>query len=75
MSLIQIRGVPEQVHRTLKARAAQQGLTLSDYLLAEIRRVAERPTIDEVLQRIKRRGSVTVSVDPARAIRREREAR
>lgn len=48
---IQIRGVPEDVHRTLRARAAGAGLSLSDYLLAEITRVAQRPPIADVLLR------------------------
>ena len=50
--MIQIRNVPDALHRKLKARAALAGMTLSDYLLAEIRRTAERPTRHELLQRI-----------------------
>src|SRR6266446_4981875 len=45
--MIQLRNVPEALHRTLKARAATAGMSLSDYLLAEIREVAERPTVSE----------------------------
>ena len=48
---IQIRNVPEAVHRTLRARAAAAGQSLSDYLLADITRLAERPPIADVLQR------------------------
>ena len=48
---IQIRNVPEAVHRTLRARAAASGQSLSDYLLADITRLAERPPIADVLQR------------------------
>ncbi len=48
---IQIRNVPEDVHRTLRARAAANGQSLSDYLLADITRLAERPPISDVLQR------------------------
>lgn len=48
---IQIRNVPDEVHRTLKARAAAAGVSLSDYLLGEIVRVAERPPVAEVLAR------------------------
>jgi plasmid stability protein len=40
--MIQVRNVPDQLHRKLKSRAAEQGVSLSDYILAELRRVAER---------------------------------
>ena len=43
--MIQLRHVPDDLHRKLKARAAMEGLSLSDYLLQEIRRIAERPTV------------------------------
>ena len=72
---IQIRNVPDELHRKLKARAALAGMSLSDYLLADIREVAARPTVDELRHRIMRRGSVAPSVPPAEAVRREREAR
>ena len=48
---IQIRNVPEEVHRTLRSRAAAAGVSLSDYLLGEIVRVAERPPVADVLAR------------------------
>jgi plasmid stability protein len=48
-SMIQIRNVPEELHRDLKARAAKSGMTLSDYLLAELRTLAVRPTMQEWL--------------------------
>ncbi len=72
---IQIRNVPDELHRKLKARAALAGMSLSDYLLADIREVAARPTVDELRQRIMRRGSVAPSVPPAEAVRQERESR
>ncbi len=50
--MIQIRNVPEALHRQLKSRATLAGMSLSDYLLDEIRRVAERPTIDELRARL-----------------------
>ncbi len=74
-TMIQIRNVPDELHRKLKARAALAGMSLSDYLLAEIREVAARPTVDELRERIMRRRSVAPSVPPAEAVRREREAR
>jgi antitoxin FitA len=46
-SMIQIRNVPPTLHRRLKARAALEGMSLSDYLLREVRWAAERPTIEE----------------------------
>jgi plasmid stability protein len=75
MKMIQIRHVPDPLHRTLKARAALEGMPLSDYLLAELRRVAERPTIAELKRRIAERGSFEPRVPPAAAVRAERDAR
>jgi plasmid stability protein len=63
MSLIQIRNVPDDVHRTLKARAAMSGRSLSDYLLRELTRVARCPTPEELEERISARGAVPVSTD------------
>ena len=48
---IQIRNVPDRVHKTLRARAAAAGQSLSDYLLQELVRVAERPPVADVLTR------------------------
>ena len=55
--MIQIRNVPDELHRTLKSRAALSGMSLSDYLLAEMRHVAERPTRAELLARLRARES------------------
>jgi antitoxin FitA len=74
-AMIQIRNVPDALHRQLKSRAALAGMTLSDYLLREIRRVAERPTVDELRARLERRPETTLSVDPAQAVRAERDRR
>ena len=74
-SMIQIRNVPEPLHRRLKARAALAGMSLSDYLLDEIRRVAERPTIEELRARLERRPAVNPAEPPARAVRAERDSR
>jgi antitoxin FitA len=73
MSMIQIRNVPETLHRRLKSRAALAGMSLSDYLLNEIRQLAERPTIEELRARLQRRSRVTPSVAPTEAIRAERD--
>lgn len=74
-AMIRIRNVPDALHRRLKARAAVAGMSLSDYLLSQIREVAERPTLDELRRRLKRRPRVTLSVPPARAVRAERDRR
>lgn len=50
--MLQVRNVPEQIHRTLKSRAAAEGLSPSDYMLREMRRIAERPTRQELNDRI-----------------------
>ena len=71
--MIQIRNVPDALHRRLKSRAALAGMSLSDYLLSEIRQVAERPTLDELRERLERRPGMTPSVSPAQAIRAERD--
>jgi plasmid stability protein len=71
--MIQLRNVPDDLHRALKARAALEGMSLSDYLIAEVRRVAERPTVRELRERLAARGAVEPRVSPARAVRAERE--
>ena len=68
-AMIQIRNVPHDLHRRLKARAALAGMTLSDFLLHEIRRVAERPSLEELRSRLDQRSAVRPSVPPARALR------
>ena len=73
--MIQLRNVPEALHRSLKARAAMAGMSLSDYLLAEIREIAERPTLAELRARLHKREPVTVQLDTARLVQEERNAR
>lgn len=73
--MIQVRNVPDALHRVLKARAAMNGMSLSDYLLAEMREIAERPTWAELRERLNRRESVRTGLDTAAAVRAEREAR
>ena len=71
--MIQIRNVPDGLHRRLKSRAALAGMSLSDYLLSEIRQVAERPTLDELRSRLERRPGLNPSVEPVQAVRAERD--
>lgn len=75
MGMIQIRNVPDTLHRDLKARAARAGMSLSDYLLDIVRRGAERPEPDELLRRVRERSTVYLSESPAEAVRAERESR
>ncbi len=73
--MVQIRNVPEGMHRLLKARAALAGMSLSEYLLREIRQIAERPTLEEMRERLRQRPAVKLPVSAARLVRQERESR
>jgi plasmid stability protein len=73
--MVQVRNVPDWLHGRLKARAALEGVSLSDYLLAELRRVAERPTREDVLERLASRRPVRPRPSPVRAVRAERDRR
>ena len=72
--MIQIRNVPDELHRKLKVRAAQEGMTLSDYLLSEIESVAKKPTIREWLEKVSRDEPVEVDEPPEEIIRQMRDA-
>ncbi len=73
--MIQLRHVPDDLHRKLKARAALEGLSLSDFLLQEVKKVAARPALSELQARLARRARVATKESPARAVRAERDAR
>jgi len=73
--MIQLRNVPDALHRRLKARAAMAGMSLSDYLLVEIKEVAERPTLAELRERLHQRKPVAADLDTVRLLQEEREAR
>jgi plasmid stability protein len=73
--MIQLRNVPDGLHRSLKARAALAGMSLSDYLLAEIKEIAERPTLAELRGRLHQRKPLSAQIDTALLVREEREAR
>jgi antitoxin FitA len=75
MKMVQIRNVPDEIHRTLKARAALLGMSLSDYLLAELRRSTERPTVEELRHRLEQREPVRLAEAPVLAVRATREGR
>lgn len=71
--MIQLRDVPDDLHHKLKARTALEGLSLSDYLLEQVRRVAERPTVGELRHRLAQRASVVPRVPSAKVVRAGRE--
>ena len=73
--MIQLRNVPEKLHRKLKARAATEGRSLSEYLVSHIRELAERPTLLELQERLRHRESVQVDLSPADVLRQERKTR
>jgi plasmid stability protein len=73
--MIQLRNVPDALHRSRKARAAMAGMSLSDYLLSKIKEIAARPTVPELRSRLENRETVSLRVDTARLLRDEREAR
>lgn len=73
--MIQIRNVPDNLHRKLKARAAQSGVSLSDYLLREAEVIAATPTLAELSERISSRGGVELSPSAAEIIRAQRSDR
>jgi antitoxin FitA len=75
MATLQIRNVPDDISRILKARAAKAGQSLSEYALTELSRSAHRPTIDELTERIRVRGSVETGTAVVEILRAEREAR
>lgn len=73
--MIQLRNVPDALHRKLKARAAMAGMSLSDYLLNEIREIADRPTLLEFQERLRKREPLLTPIDSARLVREDRDAR
>jgi len=72
-TLVQVRDVPDPVHRKLKARAADRGTSLSEYLRQELERIAETPTTEELRQRLAKREPVRNSETAAETIRAIRE--
>lgn len=74
-TMVQIRNVPSEFHRRLKARAAIEGMSMSDYVLRELGKSLERPTRAEVLERIRTRQGRPLTPSAAEIIRAERDAR
>ena len=73
--MIQIRNVPDGLHRRLKSRAALAGMSLSDYLLMEMKEISERPTLAEFRERLHQRKPTAAPIDTARLVRQERDRR
>ena len=67
--MIQLRHVPDDLHRKLKASAAMDGLSLSDYILREVRQFADKPTMSEMKERLARRRPVNLKPSPTEMIR------
>jgi plasmid stability protein len=73
--MIQLRNVPDTLHRKLKARAALEGLSLSDYLIRETRKIAEHPTDEEIRARLAALPPVDLKTSPTAIVRQERDRR
>ena len=72
-TLLQIRDVPDEVHRTLKARAAAAGTSLTEYVRGLLARAAERPTPEELAERVRTRGQVARPEPSEQSVRRLRD--
>jgi plasmid stability protein len=73
--MLQIRNVPDELHRKLKARAALAGMSMSEYALRELSKALERPTREELLARLAGLPTSRLRPSPAEMIREEREGR
>ena len=73
--MVQVRNVPAELHRRLKARAALEGLSMSEFVLRELRKALERPTRDEVLERLRSLPARRLQPSAADVIRAERDSR
>jgi plasmid stability protein len=74
-TMVQIRNVPSEFHRRLKARAALEGMSMSDYVLRELRKALDRPTRQDIFERLRSRPLRKLSRPAAEVIRAERDSR
>lgn len=74
-TMVQIRNVPPEIHRRLKARAAIEGLSMSDFVLREVRKALDRPTREEILERLKTQPVRRLRRSAAAVLRAERDSR
>lgn len=72
--MIQLRRVPDALHRQLKARAAMAGLSLSDFVVREVRKIAEQPTPEEMAERLRQREPYRGKLSPTGVLREERDS-
>jgi antitoxin FitA len=72
--MIQIRNVPDPLHRILKERAAREGVSLSDYLLVRLEQEAKLPTPEEIRERLARLGPANTGLSTVELIRQDRES-
>lgn len=73
--MIQIRDVPDQVHRALKIRSVRAGMSLSEYLLREVTQLVDRPDVETLLAQLAAKKAPKVSRTPGEILREEREMR
>jgi plasmid stability protein len=73
--MVQIRNVPKEFHRRLKARAAMEGMSMSDYAMRELRKSLEVPTVQEKLERLRAQPVRHLSPTPTEVLRAERDRR
>jgi antitoxin FitA len=74
-TMVQIRNVPTELHRRLKARAAIEGMSMSDFVMRELRKALDRPTRQEILDRLRALPVRRLERRAAEVIRAERDAR
>ncbi len=74
-SMIQIRNVPQEIHRQLKVSAALSGMSMSEYILQELKKFLKRPTREELLERLAKLPEVKLHPSPAEVIRAARDRR
>jgi antitoxin FitA len=73
--MVQLRNVPDALHRQLKARAALAGMALSDFLIREVRKITEYPTPEEMQERLAQRDPYSGKISPTDLVRAERDSR
>lgn len=73
--MIQLRNVPDALHRLLKSRAALAGVPLSDYLIHEVAKLGEYPTSEEMRERLRGRKPYRGKLSPTALLRAERDGR
>ncbi|HSR50511.1 MAG TPA: hypothetical protein VLV83_06755 [Acidobacteriota bacterium] len=74
-SMIQIRNVPDELHRQVKSRAALAGMSMSEFIMRELRKSLERPTRAEILERLRNLPEIELSPSAAEMVREERDRR